>query len=106
MSAPGRGGASTEVGIARYLFPFRSTGPPPIPETPAMALSSFVVRHCGAPAIVALCLVAALAACSSDGGGPTPPDDSIVPAAIQAQIDALFPSGNLNDSATTQVEDV
>ena len=54
----------------------------------------------------ALALVAALAACSSDDGGPTPPDDPIVPAAIQAQIDALFPTGNLNDSATSQVEDV
>ncbi|HJU86536.1 MAG TPA: hypothetical protein VJ788_04110, partial [Gemmatimonadota bacterium] len=47
-----------------------------------------------------------LAACSSDGGGPTPPDGSIVPAAIQAQIDALFPAGHLNDTATGQVEDV
>lgn len=50
-------------------------------------------------------LAAALAACSSDSG-PTPPEDFVVPAAIQAQIDALFPSGNLNDSATTQVEEV
>lgn len=46
-----------------------------------------------------------LVSCSSDGG-PTPPDESVIPAAIQAQIDALFPSGNLNDSATSQVEDV
>jgi hypothetical protein len=46
-----------------------------------------------------------LAACSSDSG-PTPPEDMVIPAAIQAQIDALFPSGNLNDSATSQVEDV
>jgi hypothetical protein len=46
-----------------------------------------------------------LAACSSDNG-PTPPEDMVIPAAIQAQIDALFPSGNLNDSATSQVEDV
>ena len=44
-------------------------------------------------------------ACSSDDG-PTPPDGSIVPAAIQAQIDALFPAGNLNDSATDQIEEV
>lgn len=53
-----------------------------------------------------LAALAGLAACSSDDGGPTPPDDPIIPAAIQAQIDALFPSGNLNDSATSQVEDV
>jgi hypothetical protein len=57
----------------------------------------------GAPALVAF--AAALAGCSDDGG-PTPPDDPIIPAAIQAQIDALFPTGNLNDSATSQVEDV
>ncbi len=54
---------------------------------------------------IAVPFAAALAACSSDDG-PTPPDGSIVPAAIQAQIDALFPAGNLNDSATSQVEDV
>ncbi|CAN5764571.1 hypothetical protein BH20GEM1_BH20GEM1_09140 [soil metagenome] len=50
-------------------------------------------------------LMSGLAACSSDNG-PTPPEDLVIPAAIQAQIDALFPSGNLNDSATTHVEDV
>ncbi len=50
-------------------------------------------------------IVSGIAACSSDNG-PTPPEDLVIPAAIQAQIDALFPSGNLNDSATTQVEDV
>ena len=55
---------------------------------------------------IALALATALAACSSDGNGPTPPEDSISPAAILAQIDALFPSGNLNDSATSQIEDV
>jgi hypothetical protein len=57
------------------------------------------------PGVAFLALAAALA-CSSDGGGPTPPDGTVVPAAIQAQIDALFPTGNLNDSATSQVEDV
>lgn len=57
-------------------------------------------------AVPALLVLAALAACSSDDGGPTPPDGSIVPAAIQALIDDLFPSGTLNDNATTQVEDV
>ncbi|HEY7471913.1 MAG TPA: hypothetical protein VIE68_06150 [Gemmatimonadota bacterium] len=61
-------------------------------------------RRSLAPALFAV--LAALAGCSSDGGGPTPPDGSVVPAAIQALIDELFPSGNLNDSATTQVEDV
>ena len=68
-----------------------------------MALFRSLGRAGGAPA--ALALAAVLAACSSDGG-PTPPDDQIVPAAIQAPIDALFPTGNLNDSATSQVEDV
>jgi len=68
-----------------------------------MPLFRSLARAGGAPA--ALTLAAALAACSSDDG-PTPPDDQIVPAAIQAQIDALFPTGNLNDSATNQVEDV
>ncbi|HET6361544.1 MAG TPA: hypothetical protein VFH11_05750 [Gemmatimonadota bacterium] len=72
-----------------------------------MAPSRPLVRRGGAPAIVAVCLVTALAACSSDGGnGPIPPEDSIIPAAIQAQIDALFPTGNLNESATIHVEDV
>jgi hypothetical protein len=52
---------------------------------------------------VALALLVALGACSSDGG-PTPPEDPVIPAAIQALIDALFPSGNLRDSATSQVE--
>lgn len=56
-------------------------------------------------AVTVVLAAAALAACSSDHG-PTPPDDPIVPAAIQAQIDALFPSGNLNESATSGVEDV
>src|SRR5688572_20460510 len=55
---------------------------------------------------VAFLALAAALGCSSDGSGPTPPEDSIVPVAIQAQIDALFPTGNLNDSATSQVEDV
>jgi len=56
-------------------------------------------------ATLPLLLAVALAACSDDGG-PTPPAGSIIPAAIQAQIDALFPEGNLRDSATDRVEDV
>jgi hypothetical protein len=60
----------------------------------------------GSPlAIGVLALAVALGACSDDSG-PTPPDGSVIPAAIQALIDALFPEGNLRDSATTQVEDV
>jgi hypothetical protein len=58
------------------------------------------------PILRATGVVAAVALACSDDGGPTPPDGSIVPAAIQTQIDALFPSGNLNDTATGQVEDV
>ena len=57
-------------------------------------------------ATLPLLLAAALAACSDDGGGPTLPEDVIIPAQIQAQIDALFPAGNLRDSATDRVEDV
>lgn len=49
-------------------------------------------------------LLAIAFGCSDDG--PTPPDGGIIPAEIQAQIDALFPSGNLRDSATDQVGDV
>lgn len=56
-------------------------------------------------AMLPLLLAAALAACSDDGG-PTPPVGSIIPAAIQAQIDALFPAGSLRESATDRVEDV
>jgi len=52
----------------------------------------------------ALALATTLAACADDG--PTPPDGSVVPAAIQAQIDALFPDGSLRESATSRVEDV
>ena len=56
-------------------------------------------------ATLALPIVLAIAlACSDDG--PTPPDGGSIPAEIQAQIDALFPSGNLRDSATDQVGDV
>jgi hypothetical protein len=71
-----------------------------------MILSRSISRPRGSTALaLAGAFAVTLAACSSDGG-PTPPDGSIVPSAIQAQIDALFPSGNLNDSATGQVEDV
>jgi hypothetical protein len=60
----------------------------------------------GSPlAIGVLALAVALGACSDDSG-PTPPDGAVIPAAIQAQIDALFPEGTLRDSASTQVEDV
>jgi len=64
------------------------------------------MRRLRAPVRIAVvALVATLAACSSDG--PTPPSDGNgVPAAIQAQIDALFPEGNLRQSATMRVEDV
>jgi hypothetical protein len=57
-------------------------------------------------ATLALPVLLAIAFACSDDGGPTPPDGVVVPAAIQAQIDALFPSGNLRDSATDQVGDV
>jgi len=65
-----------------------------------------MLRFRSSTAIAAVALAAALGACSEDGNGPTLPEDVVIPAAIQAQIDALFPAGNLNDTATTQVEDV
>ena len=49
-------------------------------------------------------LVLALGACSDDG--PTDPNGGTIPAAIQAQIDALFPAGTPRASATDQVEDI
>lgn len=63
-----------------------------------------MTRHRSFARLAVVALIAALAACSSDG--PTPPGDPGVPAAIQAQIDALFPEGNLRASATMRVEDV
>lgn len=63
-----------------------------------------MTRHRSFARLAVVALIAALAACSSDG--PTPPGDPGVPAAIQAQIDALFPEGNLRASATMRVEDI